>query len=66
MTKKAMLDLYKNGIIAHVQIHDELCISVKDQKQADEIVEIMQNAVTLEVPNKVDCELANNWGDING
>jgi DNA polymerase I-like protein with 3'-5' exonuclease and polymerase domains len=66
MTKKAMLDLYKNGIIAHVQIHDELCISVKDQEQADKIVEIMQNAVTLEVPNKVDCELANNWGDING
>ena len=66
MTKKAMLDLYKNGIIAHVQIHDELCISVKDQEQADKIVEIMQNAVTLEVPNKVDCELANTWGDING
>ena len=66
MTKKAMLDLYKNDIIAHVQIHDELCISVKDQKQADKIVEIMQDAVTLEVPNKVDCELANTWGDING
>ena len=66
MTKKAMLDLYKNGIIAHVQIHDELCISVKDQKQADKIVEIMQDAVTLEVPNKVDCELANTWGEING
>ena len=66
MTKKAMLDLYKNGIVAHVQIHDELCISVKDQKQADKIVEIMQDAVTLEVPNKVDCELANTWGEING
>jgi len=66
MTKKAMLDLYKNGIIAHVQIHDELCISVKDQEQANKIVKIMQDAVTLEVPNKVDCELANNWGDING
>ena len=66
MTKKAMLDLYKNGIVAHVQIHDELCISVMDQEQADKIVEIMQDAVTLEVPNKVDCELANTWGDING
>ena len=66
MTKKAMLDLYKNGIVAHVQIHDELCISVKDQEQANKIVEIMQDAVTLEVPNKVDCELANTWGDING
>ena len=66
MTKKAMLDLYKNGIVAHVQIHDELCISVKDQEQANKIVEIMQDAVTLEVPNKVDCELANTWGEING
>ena len=66
MTKKAMLDLYKNGIVAHVQIHDELCISVKDQDQADKIVEIMENSVTLEVPNKVDCELATNWGEING
>ena len=66
MTKKAMLDLYKNDIVAHVQIHDELCISVKDQQQANKIVDIMQDAVTLEVPNKVDCELANNWGDING
>jgi len=26
----------------------------------------MENSVTLEVPNKVDCELANTWGDING
>ena len=66
MTKKAMLDLYKNGIVAHVQIHDELCISVKDPEQADKIVEIMENSVTLEVPNKVDCELATNWGEING
>ena len=29
MTKKAMLDLYKEGIIPHIQVHDELDISVK-------------------------------------
>ena len=23
MTKKSMLDLYKEGIVAHIQIHDE-------------------------------------------
>ena len=54
MTKKAMLDLYKSGIVAHIQIHDELCVSVQDEEQAKQIVEIMENAVTLEVPNKVD------------
>jgi DNA polymerase I-like protein with 3'-5' exonuclease and polymerase domains len=26
----------------------------------------MEHAVTLEVPNKVDYEFGNNWGEING
>jgi DNA polymerase I-like protein with 3'-5' exonuclease and polymerase domains len=64
MTKKSMLDLYKEGIVAHIQIHDELDLSIEDDKQAQRIVEIMENAVTLEVPNKVDYEFGKNWGDI--
>ncbi len=66
MTKKAMLDLYKEGIIPHIQIHDELDISVESDSQAKKIIEIMENAVTLEVPNKVDYESGKNWGDIYG
>ena len=64
MTKKAMIELYKEGIIPHIQVHDELDISVKDQKHADKIVEIMQDAVNLEIPNKVDYEFGPNWGKI--
>ena len=64
MTKKAMLELYRAGIIPHIQVHDELDISVKDDKQAKQIVEIMESAVGLEVPNKVDYESGKNWGDI--
>jgi len=66
MTKKAMLDLYKEGIVAHIQIHDELCVSVESPEQAKKIVEVMENAVNLEVPNKVDYEKGNTWGDIYG
>ena len=66
MTKKAMLDLYNEGIIPHIQIHDELDISVKDDNQAKKIVEIMENAVTLAIPNKVDYESGETWGDIYG
>jgi DNA polymerase I-like protein with 3'-5' exonuclease and polymerase domains len=66
MTKKAMLDLYKEGIIAHIQIHDELDLSVESPEHAKKIIEIMENAVTLEVPNKVDYESGENWGDIYG
>jgi DNA polymerase-1 len=65
MTKKSMLDLYKEGIIAHIQIHDELCVSVESDEQAKKIVEVMENAVKLEVPNKVDYEFGKNWGTIN-
>ena len=65
MTKKSMLDLYKEGIVAHIQVHDELDISVESPKQAKKIVEIMENAVKLEIPNKVDYESGKNWGTIN-
>ena len=65
MTKKAMINLYKEGIIPHIQVHDELDISVKDDKQARQIVQIMETAVELEVPNKVDYESGKNWGQIH-
>jgi len=66
MTKKAMVDLYNEGVIPHIQIHDELDISVESDNAAKKIIEIMENAVTLEVPNKVDYESGKTWGDIYG
>jgi len=66
MTKKCMLELYKEGIIAHIQIHDELDLSVESPEHAKKIIEIMENAVKLEVPNKVDYESGETWGDIYG
>jgi DNA polymerase I-like protein with 3'-5' exonuclease and polymerase domains len=62
MTKKAMVDLYKEGIIPHIQVHDELDISVNNNE--DKIKQIMESAVDLEVPNKVDYESGPNWGQI--
>ena len=64
MTKKAMIELYKEKIIPHIQVHDELDISVKDDKESKKIVKIMESAVELEVPNKVDYESGENWGKI--
>ena len=62
MTKKSMIELYKEGITPHIQVHDELDISVDNN--ADKIKEIMESAVDLEVPNKVDYESGLNWGTI--
>ena len=64
MTKKSMVALYENGIIPHIQIHDEVDISVDSDKKAEDIVKIMEEAIELQVPNKVDYESGNNWGEI--
>jgi DNA polymerase I-like protein with 3'-5' exonuclease and polymerase domains len=64
MTKKAMIELYKEGIIPHIQVHDELDISVESPEHAQKIKDIMESAVSLEVPNKVDYEFGPNWGTI--
>ena len=66
MIKKAMLDLYKEKITPLIQIHDELNISIKDKAESDKVIEIMENAVSLEVPNKVDYEKGKHWGEIEG
>ena len=66
MTKKSMLALYQEGVVPHIQIHDELDISVESPEQIEKITEIMEAAVTLEVPNKVDYEEGDCWGDIKG
>ena len=64
MTKKAMVLLFEEGIVPHIQIHDELCFSIESEKQAEKIKTIMENAIKLEVPNKVDYESGPNWGTI--
>ena len=64
MTKKAMVELHKEGIVPHIQVHDELDVSVINDLEAAKIKDIMENAVDLEVPNKVDYESGPNWGEI--
>jgi len=62
MTKQAMLDLWNEGIVPHIQVHDELDVSVQNKEESRKIVEIMENCVDLVVPSKVDAEIGNTWG----
>jgi len=62
-TKKAMVDVYEQlGVIPLIQVHDELDCSVKDERQANKIKEVMETCVKLEVPSKVDVDLGESWG----
>ncbi len=62
-TKQAMLNLYKEGYIPHIQVHDELNLSVTED-QMQPIKEIMENCIELKVPSKVDAEKGDSWGKI--
>jgi len=63
MTKLAMLGLWDEGIVPHLQVHDEVDISVENSLQAKKIVDIMENCVKLTVPLLVDTELGPSWGE---
>ena len=63
-TKQAMVDLYNEGMVPLVQIHDELTLSFDGKKETkNKIIDIMTNCVKLAVPSKVDCETGKSWGD---
>ena len=64
MTKQAMVNLYKKGILPQIQIHDELCISIKDDKQAEVVKEIMEKAIPLLIKNKVNYKKGDSWGNL--
>ena len=63
MTKLAMLGLWEEGIVPHLQVHDEVDISVENTDQAQKVARIMENCVELAVPLVVDIELGRSWGE---
>ena len=55
-----MVDLYEqDDIIPHIQVHDELNISVENKEQALNIKTKMEKCVDLNVPSKVKYALDN-------
>ncbi len=63
-TKKAMIDIFKEGITPLIQVHDELDISVYSEDQKKKVIEIMENTIPLRVPSKIDCEMGPSWGEV--
>jgi len=63
MTKLAMRDLWKEGLVPHIQIHDELDYSIFNKGQAEIVIDRMVNCVKMRVPLVVDYESGSNWGE---
>lgn len=70
LIKKGMVDAHKAGLFnkvgyPHLQVHDELCFSYHPDYKRDfiDIIEIMENAIPLKVPVRMDAEIGLNWGN---
>lgn len=71
--KKGMLECYRAGllfcdeVITHLTVHDELDMSVKDNKRGrealKEIIHIQETAMPCNVPLLVDSSTGKNWGE---
>jgi len=62
MIKKAMIDLYSEGIVGIIQVHDELDFSVPSSSQTERIKEIMHGVTSdMQVPVPVDADQGRSW-----
>lgn len=62
--KKSLVDCVEAGFMPLLQIHDELCFSIKETEDAFKLAEIMEKSVTLVIPNKVSVSTGSSWGSL--
>lgn len=62
-TKAAMVALHKAGFNILLQVHDEIALSIRNIDEARSAADIMEKAVQLEVPSRVDVEVGPSWGE---
>lgn len=63
MGKRAMRDMWREGYVPLLQMHDEFPNSVGREKDGKRIAQIMRDAFKGRVPFRVDEEYGKNWGD---
>lgn len=63
MTKTALLEMYRQGILPHGTVHDEIDISTSDPKIVKIARDIMTDCFPLTIPISVDVGGGRNWGE---
>jgi DNA polymerase I-like protein with 3'-5' exonuclease and polymerase domains len=62
-TKRAMLAMWREGVVPLIQLHDEVGISTADRAVALRVQMIMVETTPLVVPTIVDLEVGPTWGE---
>jgi DNA polymerase I-like protein with 3'-5' exonuclease and polymerase domains len=63
MTKMALREMYRSGILPHGTVHDEIDISSASVKTVNLAQEIMESAMELTIPIKIDVASGRTWGE---
>jgi DNA polymerase I-like protein with 3'-5' exonuclease and polymerase domains len=64
-TKKAMVEVYKAGFQPLLQVHDELCFSIKNKEEARACAKIMEECCpVITIPMLTDIKIGPNWGQL--
>jgi hypothetical protein len=58
-----MRAVFREGIVPLLQMHDCLDCSVRTHEQAELVAQFGCDAVSLEVPMRVDLKFGRSWGD---
>ena len=58
-----MRAVFREGIVPLLQMHDCLDCSVRTREQAELVAQLGCDAVSLEVPMRVDLKFGRSWGD---
>jgi DNA polymerase I-like protein with 3'-5' exonuclease and polymerase domains len=66
MTKLAMRDLWREGILPVGTVHDEIDLSESDPDVVLRAKHIMENALPMNIPILVDVGSGKNWGQSSG
>ena len=65
-TKMSLVLLDREGLLAHLAVHDEIGISVKSNSTLKRIQEIMEGAVSVTVPVDASPDVGPSWGEVSG
>jgi len=60
-TKQAMVNMYEAGYLPYSQVHDEVNVPVKNEKEAKECQEIMEHAIELKIKTVADLDIGDHW-----
>lgn len=65
LMKKAIIEVYKElDVVPLLTVHDETDYNIYEEDHADQIAEIMENAIEMSVPQVVEPEIGAHWGDV--